>query len=66
MKCIGGTRNLPLILRANGSGILKWWIYGSFPVYTNMIENTGGVLSMARLFTIVGSIKTEAEHTQLQ
>ena len=28
MKYIIGTRNLPLIMSANGSGILKWWIDG--------------------------------------
>ena len=36
IKCIIGTRNLPLILSANGSGILKWWIYGSFAVHPNI------------------------------
>ena len=26
MRYIRGTRTLPLILSANGSGILKWWV----------------------------------------
>ena len=52
-KYIRGTRKLPLILSANGSGILKWWIDGSFTVHPNMSGNTGGGLSMGRVFTIV-------------
>jgi hypothetical protein len=36
MKCIRGTKDVPLILSTNGSGILKWWIDGSFGVHPNM------------------------------
>ena len=55
MKYIKGTRNQPLILSANGSGILKWWIDGSFAVYPNMRGHTGGGLSMRLGFLIVSS-----------
>ena len=33
MIYIRGTRTLPLILGANGSGILKWWVDASFAVH---------------------------------
>jgi hypothetical protein len=57
MKYIRGTKTLPLILSANGSGILKWWIDGSFAVHPNMRGHTGGGLSMGRGFPIVSSTK---------
>jgi hypothetical protein len=36
MRYIRGTRTMPLILSANGSGILKWWVDASFAVHTSM------------------------------
>ena len=57
MKYLRGTRTLPLTLSANGSGILKWWIDGSFGVHPNMRGHTGGGLSMGRGFPIVNSTK---------
>jgi hypothetical protein len=36
MKYLRGTRTLPLILNASGSGILKWWVDASFAVHPNM------------------------------
>ena len=48
---------LPLILSTNGSGILKWWVDGSFAVHPNMRGHTGGGLSMGRGFPIVSSTK---------
>ena len=57
MKYIRGTRSLPLILSANGTGILKWWIDASFGVHPNMRGHIGGGLSMGTGFPIVTSIK---------
>ena len=57
MKYISGTSNLPLILSANGSGILKFWIDGSITVYPKMIGRTGCVISMERVFTIFSSTR---------
>jgi len=57
MKYIRGTRTLPLILSANGSGLLKWWIDASFAVHPNMRGHSGGGLSLGRGFPIVGSTK---------
>jgi hypothetical protein len=36
MIYIRGTRTMPLILSANGRGILKWWVDASFDVHPNM------------------------------
>jgi hypothetical protein len=57
MMYLRGTKTLPLILSANGSGILKWWVDGSFAVHPNMRGHTGGGLSMGRGFPIVSSTK---------
>ncbi len=56
MKYIRGTRKLPLILSANGTGILKW-IDGLFGVHPNMRGHTGGGLSMGRGFPITNCTK---------
>ena len=50
-------RTLPLILSANGSSILKWWVNASFAVHPNMRGNSGGGLSLGRGFPIVSSTK---------
>lgn len=57
MKYLRGTKLLPLILSAAGSGILKWWVDGSFAVHPNMRGHTGGGLSMGRGFPIASSTK---------
>jgi hypothetical protein len=48
---------MPLILSANGSGILKWWVDASFAVHPNMRGHSGGGLSLGRGFTIVSYTK---------
>jgi hypothetical protein len=57
MKYMRGTRTLPLILGANGSGILVWWIDASFAVHPIMRGHSGGGLSLGRGFPIVSSMK---------
>ena len=57
IKYLRGTKNLPLIMSAAGSGILKWWVDGSFGVHPNMRGHTGGGLSMGRGFPITTSTK---------
>jgi hypothetical protein len=44
---------MPLILSANGRGILKWWVDTSFAVHPNMRGHSGGGLSLGRVFPIV-------------
>ena len=57
IKYIRKTIYLPLILSANGSGFLKWWIDAYYAVHPNMRVNTGEVHSMRRGFPIVTSTK---------
>jgi hypothetical protein len=57
MRYVRGTCTLPLILSANGTGILKWWVDASFAVHPNLRGHSGGGLSMGRGFTIVASSK---------
>jgi hypothetical protein len=57
MRYIRGTITMPLILSANGSGILKWWVDASFVVHPNMRGHLGGGLSLGRGFPIVSSTK---------
>jgi hypothetical protein len=57
MRHIRGTRDMPLILSANGSHILKWWVDASFAVHPNLRGHAGGGLSLGRGFPIVGSTK---------
>ena len=57
MKYLRGTRKLPLILSADGSGILKWWVDASFAVHPNMRGHSGGGLSLGRGFPLVSSTK---------
>jgi hypothetical protein len=42
MRYIRDTRTMPLILSANVSGILKWWVDTFFAVQTNMSGHLGG------------------------
>jgi hypothetical protein len=57
MRYIRGTYTMPLILSANGSGILKWWVDAPFAVHPNMRGHLGGGLSLGREFPIVSSTK---------
>ena len=57
MIYIRGTRTLPLILSANGSGILKWWVDASFAIHPKMQGHSGGGLYLGRGFPIVISTK---------
>ena len=57
IRYLRGSKELPLILSANGSGILKWWIDGSFAVHPNIRGHTGGGLSLGRGFPTVMSMK---------
>ena len=57
MWYIRGARQLPLILSADGTHILKWWVDAAFAVLANMRGHSGGGLSLGRGFPIMGSTK---------
>ena len=56
-QCIRSTRQLPLILSADGSGVLKWFVDGSYTVHPNMRGHTGGSLTMGRGYPLSASTK---------
>jgi hypothetical protein len=57
MRYIRGTRTMPMILSANGSGILKWWVDAPFAVHPKMCGHLGGGLFLGPGFPIVSSAK---------
>jgi hypothetical protein len=57
MRYIRGTHTMPLILSANGRGILKWWVDASITVHPNMRGHSGGGPSLGRGLSIVSSTK---------
>ena len=57
MMYIRGTLYLPLTLSANGTGMLKWYVDGSYVVHTNMRGHSGGGFSMGTIFPISSSTK---------
>jgi hypothetical protein len=48
---------MPLILGANATGVLNWYVDASYAVHANMRGHTGGGLTMGRGFPIVSSTK---------
>jgi hypothetical protein len=57
VEYLRGTMNMPLILGANSTGVLNWYVDASFAVHANMRGHTGGGLTMGRGFPIVSSTK---------
>ena len=57
MKYIRGSKELSLVLRADGSGILKWIVDGSHGVHENLRGHTGGGLTMGTGYPITMSSK---------
>jgi hypothetical protein len=57
MKYLRGMRTLPLILSANRTDILKWWVDAAFAVHPKMQGHSGGGLSLGIGFPIVSLTK---------
>ena len=57
MKYLQETRYLPLILEDDDSGVLKWYIDGSFAIHNNMKSHTGINLTMGKGTVYEGSLK---------
>ena len=57
IKYLRDTVELPLILSADGSGVLKWHVDGSYTVHPDMRGHTGGGLTMGRGYPISASTK---------
>jgi hypothetical protein len=48
MKYLYVTKTLPMRLEADNSGLVSWWIDGSFAVHPNMKSHTGGTMSLGK------------------
>jgi hypothetical protein len=57
VEYLRSTMQMPLILDADGTGVLNWYVDASFAVHANMRGHTGGGLTMGRGFPIVCSTK---------
>ena len=57
MEYLRVDRLRPLIMSADGSGVLMWYVDASFAIHPNMRSHTGGGLTMGRGFPIVISTK---------
>ncbi len=51
------TRGLPLILAADGTGVLSWYVDASFAVHSDMKGHTGGAMTMGMGFPLDKSTK---------
>ena len=56
-KYLRETQDIPLIIQADGSGILKWYVDASHGVHPNMRGHTGGGLTMGTGFPVSASTK---------
>ena len=57
MMYIRGTVDLPLTLSANGAGMLKCYVDGSYGVHPNIRGHSGGGLYTGTVFPISSSTK---------
>jgi hypothetical protein len=48
VKYLHCTIDMPLVLAADESGQICWWINAAFAVYNNMKSHTGGTMSMGK------------------
>ena len=57
MQYLCGAKDLPLILGADGTGIVNWFIDASFAVHPNMRSHSVGAVTLGRGCHIVTSTK---------
>ncbi len=57
MEYLRVDRLRPLIMSADGSGVLMWYVDASFAVHPNMCSHTGGGLTTGQGFPIVSFTK---------
>jgi hypothetical protein len=48
MRYLDSTVDMPLVLAADDSGQIRWWIDSSFAVHDDMKSHTGGTMSMGK------------------
>ncbi len=52
IEYLQSTCDLPLILGANGTGVLSWYVDASFAVHPDIRGHTGGAMTMGRGFPL--------------
>jgi hypothetical protein len=57
MRYLNGTKSLPLILSAHVSGVVKWYVDGSYGTHEDLRGHTGGGVTLGQGFPIVTSTK---------
>jgi hypothetical protein len=57
VEYLRSTCELPLILAADGTGVLSWYVDASFAVHPDMRGHTGGAMTMRRGFPLDKSTK---------
>ena len=57
MQYLRNTTDMPLMLRADGTNIVKWWVDGSYAVHPDMHSQTGGTMSLGKGAITSTSIK---------
>ena len=48
MKYLDGSTDMPLVLSADDSGQIQWWIDASYAVHADMKSHTGATMSMGK------------------
>ena len=57
MRYLRGTKELPLILSADSTNIVKWWVDGSYGIHPDARSQTGGTASAEKGSFISTSIR---------
>ncbi len=57
---------LPLILTANGTGVLSWYVDASFAMHPDMRGHTGGATTMGTRFFWTSQPNTNSTHVDLR
>ena len=57
MRYLRGTKELPLILSADSTNIVKWWVDGSYGIHPDARIQTGGTASLGKGSVMSTSIK---------
>ena len=50
MRYLRGTKELPLILSADLTNIVKWWVDGSYGIHMDTRRQTGGTASLGKVY----------------
>ncbi len=62
VEYLHSTRELPLILAADGTGVLSWYVDASFAVHPDMRGHTGGAMTTGRDFLWTSRPNTNSTH----